>query len=220
MEGSNSLISPDLKSSQQTTMTLLTPDSFSSPNKPDDDPEGSNKVIVDLKSANNDEKSSNTQQQHPSATLSLLLRVGSGTLMPGSETSDIKTQKPININSILGSSSKLLTSSGASDSGPIMVGSDGILISSNGKVMKSSENENNSLSNILSTVISGSSRPSSRNSGIMSSRGDKQKDSSDNPLATSEVIVDRNLRGGSGGAASAASSPSLEVQQILHTQNG
>ena len=28
------------------------------------------------------------------------------------------------------------------------------------------------------------------------------------------------MRGGSGGAASATSSPSLEVQQILHTQNG
>nr|XP_045613217.1 enhancer of mRNA-decapping protein 4-like isoform X2 [Procambarus clarkii] len=155
----------------QPPMNLLTPDSFSSPRKPEDSDhaddgieEGSipNKVTP-IPSKYDVPYSADLEN----AALSLLLRCGSGTLM------------------------------------------------------QNSESENNNRLNILGSVVSGSSKSPPATvlppppSGTPSPRGLQDED--DAPLATSEVAVSSGI--GRVGT-SAASSPSLEVQQILHSENG
>ncbi|XP_064104539.1 enhancer of mRNA-decapping protein 4-like isoform X2 [Macrobrachium nipponense] len=156
----------------QPPMNLLTPDSFSSPRKPEesemteDNPEEvkrGNKVVTPVSS----KYDASFKSEFESAALSLLLRCGSGTLMPGGEA------------------------------------------------------ENGNGLNILGSVVAGTSKspvptplppPPSE---TPPPHGLKQN-SEDAPLATSEVVVPPVVRAGT----SATSSPSLEVQQILHSENG
>ncbi|XP_071512823.1 enhancer of mRNA-decapping protein 4-like isoform X2 [Panulirus ornatus] len=154
----------------QPPMNLLTPDSFSSPRKPEDSdhPEdGSEEGSVSNKVTSLPNKYDVPYTaDFENAALSLLLRCGSGTLMP------------------------------------------------------SSESENNNSLNILGSVVAGSSKSPPATalppppSGTPPPRGVQGKD--DAPLATSEVASSSVGRIGT----SATSSPSLEVQQILHSQNG
>ncbi|KAK7078469.1 enhancer of mRNA decapping 4 [Halocaridina rubra] len=155
----------------QPPMNLLTPDSFNSPRKPEEcdlpevgSEEGNlnNKVVTPIPSAYD----MPYKDEFDNAVLSLLLRCGSGTLMPGGE------------------------------------------------------NDDSNAPNILRSVVAGTSKSPPVTtlppppSATPPARG--LEDAEDPPLATSEVVGRSSVRAGT----SASSSPSLEVQQILHSQNG
>ncbi|XP_042891088.1 enhancer of mRNA-decapping protein 4-like [Penaeus japonicus] len=155
----------------QPPMNLLTPDSFSSPRKPEDmehpDENSEDSSLSSKVTPISSKYDVPYNADFENAALSLLLRCGSGTLMPGSE----------------------------------------------------GEGANNL--NILGSVVSGSSKSPPATSLPPPPSGtppplDFQNDE-EAPLATSEVSV---TAAASRGGASATSSPSLEVQQILHSQNG
>ncbi|KAG0719455.1 Enhancer of mRNA-decapping protein 4 [Chionoecetes opilio] len=148
-------------------MTLLTPDSFSSPRRPEDS---------DLPEEDNDEGSVSNKvtpnkydADFENAALSLLLRCGSGTLM------------------------------------------------------QSSDSESSSSLKILGSVVTGSCTTPPATSlpppALSTPRPEPFQDKDGVPLATSEVVVASTGGVGRTGA-STTSSPSLEVQQILHSQNG
>ncbi|XP_068209049.1 enhancer of mRNA-decapping protein 4 isoform X2 [Palaemon carinicauda] len=153
----------------QPPMNLLTPDSFSSPRKPEEAEENpdegmhTNKVVAPISS----KYDAPFKSEFESAALSLLLRCGSGTLMPGGEA------------------------------------------------------ENGNGLNILGSVVAGSSKspvatPLPPPPSETPPPHGMKPNSEDAPLATSEVVVPPIVRA----ATSATSSPSLEVQQILHSENG
>lgn len=156
----------------QPPMNLLTPDSFSSPRKPEesemtednpDEVKRANKVVTPVSS----KYDASFKSEFESAALSLLLRCGSGTLMPGGEA------------------------------------------------------ENGNGLNILGSVVAGSSKspvptPLPPPPSETPPPHGLKSNSEDAPLATSEVVVPPIVRAGT----SATSSPSLEVQQILHSENG
>nr|XP_027220914.1 enhancer of mRNA-decapping protein 4-like [Penaeus vannamei] len=155
----------------QPPMNLLTPDSFSSPRKPEDmehpDENSEDSSLSSKVTPISSKYDVPYNTNFENATLSLLLRCGSGTLMPGSE----------------------------------------------------GEGANNL--NILGSVVSGSSKSPPATSLPPPPSGTPPpldfQNAEEAPLATSEVSV--TAAAGRGGA-SATSSPSLEVQQILHSQNG
>ncbi|KAK8395280.1 hypothetical protein O3P69_006175 [Scylla paramamosain] len=155
--------------STQPPMNLLTPDSFSSPRRPEDS---------DLPEEDNEEGSVSNKvtpnkfdvpyaPDFENAALSLLLRCGSGTLMP------------------------------------------------------SSDSESSSSLKILGSVVAGSSTTPPATSLPPPSTTPHPVPLQDHevPIATSEVVVPSSGGVGRTGA-STTSSPSLEVQQILHSQNG
>ncbi|ROT70670.1 hypothetical protein C7M84_011045 [Penaeus vannamei] len=154
----------------QPPMNLLTPDSFSSPRKPEDmehpDENSEDSSLSSKVTPISSKYDVPYNTNFENATLSLLLRCGSGTLMPGSE----------------------------------------------------GEGANNL--NILGSVVSGSSKSPPATSLPPPPSGTPPpldfQNAEEAPLATSEVSV--TAAAGRGGA-SATSSPSLEVQQILHSQN-
>ncbi|XP_042204509.1 enhancer of mRNA-decapping protein 4-like isoform X2 [Homarus americanus] len=153
----------------QPAMNLLTPDSFSSPRKPEDSDHAED-GSEDGSIPNKVTPVPTTKFDVPFeefAALSLLLRCGSGNLMPCSDS------------------------------------------------------ENNSGLSILGSVVAGSSKspPSAVLPPPPSGTPSPQslQDKVDAPLATSEAAVSTAV--GRVGT-SATSSPSLEVQQILHSENG
>ena len=84
--------------------------------------------------------------------------------MPSDEASDAHNNKTVDIKSILGSSNLLSSANRKLDSGPIVIGADGRMSGATSLSAGKSPIADDGLGNILGTVISGSSRPSSRNS--------------------------------------------------------
>lgn len=128
-----------------------------------DEVKRANKVVTPVSS----KYDASFKSEFESAALSLLLRCGSGTLMPGGEA------------------------------------------------------ENGNGLNILGSVVAGSSKspvptPLPPPPSETPPPHGLKSNSEDAPLATSEVVVPPIVRAGT----SATSSPSLEVQQILHSENG
>lgn len=158
-------------SASQPPMNLLTPDSFSSPRRPEDSdlPEEDNNEEAMSNKVSPNKYDVPFAPDFENAALSLLLRCGSGTLM------------------------------------------------------QSSDSESSSSLKILGSVVAGSSTTPPATSlpppPSSTPHPGSLQDQEEVPLATSEVVVPSS--GGVGRPlASTTSSPSLEVQQILHSQNG